>query len=109
GRGARASAALDQLDAVAVRVFDKGDDRAAMRHRAGRTGDLDPGRAERFARLVDVRHADRQMAEGAAEAIRLFLAPIMGQLDDRAVGLLAIADKGEGELAGRVVALAQQL
>ena len=49
------------------------------------------------------------MAEGGAQRIRLFLVPIVGQLDDRAVGLIAVADKGQGELAGRVIALAQQL
>src|SRR5205814_8640294 len=62
-----------------------------------------------LASLVDVRHADREMAEAAAEGIGLRLLPIMGQLDDGAVVLIAIADKGQGEFAGRIVALAQQL
>src|SRR4029077_8086971 len=35
------SAPLHQLDAVIVGVFDKGDDRAAMRHGTGRSRDLD--------------------------------------------------------------------
>ena len=32
------AAALDKLDLVAIRVFDKGNDRAAMLHRAGFAG-----------------------------------------------------------------------
>ena len=100
---------LHQLDAVAVGVFDKGDDRAAMRHRAGRARHLDPGGGELFAGLVDIGHADREMAEGAAQRIGLRLIPVMGQLDHRRIGFVAIADKRQGELAGRVIALAQQL
>src|SRR5207302_9078261 len=103
--GNPASAALHQLDAVAIGVFDKGDDRAAMRHRAGRTRDLDPGGAELLARLVDIGHADCEMTKGAAEIVGLGLFPVVGQLDHRRIGLLAVADKGKGELAGRVVTL----
>src|SRR5436190_5517644 len=89
---------LDQFDAVAVGVLDKGNHRAAMRHRACRARDLDPCGGKLLAGLVDVRHANREMAEAAAERIGLGLLPIVGQLDDRAVVLVAIADKGEGEL-----------
>src|SRR5690349_11017408 len=84
------SATLNELDLVAVGIFDKGDHRRAELHRAGRPRDLDPGLAQRFAGGIDVGHADREMAEGAAEIVGLLLVPVMGELDDRAVVLVAI-------------------
>ena len=69
-----------------------------MRHRPGRARDLDPGGAQLPAGLVDIGHADREMPEGAAERVGFGLLPVMGQLDDRAVGLVAIADKGQRDL-----------
>src|SRR6516165_12793567 len=58
--------AFDQLDLVAVRIFDERDHRAAELHRAGFARDLDPLALEFAAGLVDVVHADRQMAERVA-------------------------------------------
>src|ERR1051325_278108 len=80
-----------------------------MRHRACGARDLDPGGGEALAGLVDIRNANREVAKTAAQRIGLLLIPVVGQLNDRAVGLVAIADKGERELAGWVVALPQQL
>jgi len=51
---------------------------------------------------------NREMAEGRAQVV-FVRAVVIGQLDDRVVGLLAVADESQGVLAGRHVALAQQL
>ena len=44
---------LDQLDPIAVRILDKGDDRPAMRHWASGPRDLDTGRGKALASRVD--------------------------------------------------------
>ena len=49
------------------------------------------------------------MTKGAAQVVGLRLAPIVGQLDHRVVALVAVTDKGEGELPARVISFAQQL
>ena len=51
----------------------------------------------------------RQMAEAAAQRVRFRLIPVVGQLDHRVALLVAVADKSERELAGRIVALADQV
>src|SRR5262249_7018085 len=104
-----ASLPLDQLDLVAVRVLDEGDDASAMLHRPRRTRDLDAFLCEIRAGTVKVGHADSEMAEAAADGIGLLLAPIMGQLDHRIVVLVAIADEGQRELAAGIVLAPQQL
>ena len=74
--------ALDQLDLVAVRILDEGDDRAAVLHRARRARDLDALLRQLARRRVDVGHADREVAESRAERVGLGV-PVMRQLDDR--------------------------
>ena len=100
--------ALDQLDPIAVRILDKGDDRPAMRHRTSRPRDVDARRSKALAGLVDVRNTDRQMTKGTAQVIGLGLTPVMGQLDHGIAALVAVTDKGEGKLPGRIIAFAQQ-
>lgn len=68
---------LDQLDLVAVWVFDEGDDRAAVLHRPRRTGDLGAGLFQRGAGAVDVGHPQRQMAETTAQFVG-FGIPVVG-------------------------------
>jgi len=80
-----------------------------MGHRTSGPRDLDTCCGEAFAGLVDVGNTDREMAKRAAQIIRLGLIPVMGQFDHRIVVLVAVADKSQGELAGRIVAFSQQL
>src|SRR5262245_43594069 len=100
--------ALDQLDLVAVRVFDKGDHRGAELDRPGRPRDLATGLGHLLAHARDVRHANSQMAESGAELVG-FVAPIVGEFDDGMVLLIAVADERQGVLAFRDLALAQEL
>src|SRR5690606_37287184 len=109
----RARAHLDQLDLVAVGRLDEGDHGRAVLHRAGLAGDLHAPGAQRLAGGPDVGNADRDVAEGGAEPVarRLVgagLGPVVGELEDRRVGLFAIADEGEREATARVVLAAQQ-
>jgi len=67
---------LDQLNLVASRIFDESDVRAAELHRTGLTHDLDALFLERAAGRIEVVHADREMAEGAA-LIVAFGAPVV--------------------------------
>src|SRR5579883_459209 len=103
------SATFDELDLVAVGILDEGDDGGAELHRARRPRDLDAGLAQLLAGRIDIGHADREMAEGGADRIRLLLIPVIGELDHRIGRLVAIADKGEGVAAFRDFALAQHL
>src|SRR6185437_1879080 len=104
-----ASATLDPLDLVAVGILDKGDDGGAELHRARRAGDLDAFLAELVAGGIDVGDTDGEMAEGGSERIGLLLVPIVGELDDRAAGLVAIADEGQRVAPFRNFALTQHL
>ena len=72
---------LDQLDLVAVGILDEGDNGGAELHRSGRARDLAAGFGDLFAQAIDVRHADREMAEAAAQIVGLLLVPVVGQLD----------------------------
>src|SRR5690606_20038813 len=53
---------LDELDAIAVGVFDKGDHRRAVFHRSGRAHDLAAATGDLLARLVRVLDLDRDVA-----------------------------------------------
>src|SRR5258708_2935311 len=109
-RGARAaSATLNELDLVPVGILDEGDDGGAELHRPRRARDLDAFLGELVAGGIDVADPDGEMAERGAEHIGFLLVPIVGELDHRAAGLVAIADKGEGIAALRHLALAQHL
>src|SRR5579862_2555653 len=99
---------LDQLDLVSVGILDERDDRRAMRHRAGLAHHVDAFGLQIRARLVRVRHADRQMTEAGAHVVALGI-PVVGEFDDGVVVLITITDEGEGELAAWKVLLAQQL
>src|SRR6266852_1898534 len=99
---------LDQFDLVAVRILDERDLDAAELHRARLAHDLDALVLERRASLVDVVAADREMAERGT-LIVFRRAPVVGQLDDRAIRDFTVADEGQRELAVGVVALAEQL
>src|SRR5260370_29043587 len=100
---------LDQFNLVAVRILDESDHRGAELDRTGRARDLAAGLGDLLAHAVDIGHADGEMAETGAEFVGLLLAPVVGQLDGAVLALVAVADKGQGVLAGRHVALAQQL
>src|SRR5580658_4780809 len=109
-RGAPApSLMLDELDLVAVGILDEGDDGRAEFHRARRPRDLDAFLGERRAGGIGIGNADRQMAEGRADRVRLFLVPVVGELDHGIAGLLAVADEGEAIAALRHLLLAQEL
>src|SRR6516162_10804288 len=100
---------LDELDPIAVGIFDEGNHRAAMRHRAGWSRDFDTRRGETLAGLVNVRHANREVAKGATQIVRLGLVPIVGQLDHSIAGLVAIPNKSECKFSRWVIAFAQDL
>src|ERR1700757_5000954 len=80
-----------------------------MRHRTGRARNFDTGRSETLAGLVNVWQANREVAKGATQIVRLGLVPIVGQLDHSTAALVAIPDKSEGEFARWVIAFAQHL
>src|SRR5580693_546798 len=101
--------ALDQLDLVAVGILDESDHRGAELNRAGRARDLAAGLGDLLAHAVDVGHADGEVAEAGAQFVGLLLPPVVGQLDGTVLALVAVADEGQGVLAGRHVTLAQQL
>ena len=100
---------LDQLDPIAVRILDKRDDRPAMRHRTSRPRDLDARRSKALAGPVDIRNTDRQMTEGAAQTIGARPGPSYELARSPYWALVAVTDKGEGKLPGRIIAFAQQL
>lgn len=79
-----------------------------MRHRPGRPGDFDAGLRQPLTGRVDIGHTNRKMTEASAERIGFGLIPVMGQLDDGIVLFIAVADEGKSELAGRVLAPADQ-
>ena len=62
-----------------------------------------PRLGEAIAGGVDVRHADRDMAVGAAYLVLLLLVPIVRQLEDRRARLVAIADEEPAILRKRFV------
>src|SRR5207253_4487702 len=92
--------ALNQLDLIAVRILDEGDHRGAELHRPGLAGDPGAGLPEVVAGLVDVRQADREVAEAVPELVPVLLIPVVGQLDDRGpAALLGVTDEGQGVFA----------
>src|SRR5207237_4788618 len=102
------SRALDELDLVAVRILDERDHAAAELHRAGLARDLAALRLHGLARLVDIGHAERDVAEAVAEIVGLRV-PVVGELDHRLLALVAVAHEGERELAVGIVLAPQQL
>src|SRR5258706_5849489 len=104
--GLRRALLLDELDLVAVRVLDEGDHAAAVLHRAGLARHLAATCLDFLARFIGVLDRDRDVAEAAAEFV-LFDAPVVGQFDDRAGGVVLVADERQRELALRVILAAQ--
>jgi hypothetical protein len=65
---------------------------APMFHRGGLAHDLHSFRAQLVTGLVNIRHAERDMAEAVADIIRVRI-PIVRKLDDRVRLFRTIADK----------------
>src|SRR5579864_261108 len=103
------SGTLDQFDLVAVGVLDEGNDGRAELNRAGRPSDLDALFAEPLAGRIDIRHADRQMAEAGADAVGLLLIPVVREFDHGVCGFVAIAHKGERIPPSLDIVLADEL
>src|SRR5262249_9561571 len=101
--------ALDQLDLVAVGIFDERDDSRAEFHRPRRTRDLAARLGDLLAHAVHVRHADSELPEAGAELVGLLLIPVVGQLDYGMLLFVAIADESQRVLAFRDLTLAQHL
>src|SRR6185436_14723596 len=93
GRASRpaSAAALDQLDAVAVRVADEGDERAALADAVRRALRLDPLLREPRERPVHVVDGDRDVAVAGAELVRVD-AEVVRQLEPVAVARQAHED-----------------
>src|SRR5207253_3518362 len=87
---ARRLAALDDLDAVVVRVADEAEARAALAHRVRRPLGFDALFAEAGQRAVEILDADRDVAVAGAELVG---APVVvvRQLED----VLLVADREE--------------
>src|SRR3990167_1269656 len=96
-----------QLDLVTVRVFDEGQDAAAVLHRPRLAGDLAAKGTDVITGLVDIRHFQGDMAVAGAQLIAVHT-PVVGQFDHAVVRLVAGADEGQGELAVRVILAPQQ-
>src|SRR5947209_18510762 len=107
-RASARSFALDELDLVAVGVFDEGDHRLSALHRPGLAGHFAAAFAHALAGGGDIRHADRHMAEGAAEVVALD-AVVVSQLEHGRALLVVVADEGERVLLLRAVGSAQEL
>src|SRR5436190_15546851 len=107
-RTTRASARLDELDLVAVGVFDEGDHRGAALHRPGLARHFAAVAAHLFAGLFYVRHADRDVPECVAEVIALD-AVVVGELEDRRSFLVVVAYEGERVFLLRAIGHAQEL
>src|SRR6185436_5442233 len=98
--------ALDELDLVAVGIFHEGDDGRATLHRAGLARDLAAGAPHLGAGARDIRHADGDVAEGAAHLVALD-AVVVGELEHGGAVLAAVADEGERIFLIRAVGGAQ--
>src|SRR4051812_14088918 len=88
---------FDELDLVAVGVFDEGDDRGAALDRAGLASDLAAAAAYAVAGLRDVGNADRDVAIGAAEVVALD-AVVVGELEHGGAALGGGADQRAGRI-----------
>src|SRR2546428_855443 len=106
-RSFAAPAELDQLDLVAVGILDEGDLGAAVLHRPGLAHDPGPLGAQLVAGAIDVLDAERDVPEAGAELVELRV-PVVRELEDGVVALVAVADEGEREAAVRVVLAAQE-
>src|SRR6267142_4994273 len=93
-RTTRASARLDELDLVAVGILDERDHRGTALHRTRLARHLAAVVPHFLARLFHVGHADRDVAERAAQVVARH-AVVVGQLEHRGALLVVVADEGE--------------
>src|ERR1035437_8485827 len=84
-------APADQLDFVAVGIDDEGDDRGSTLHRTGLADHRSTKTLDLSAGHIDVVDFDGDMAETTAKIV-VIDAPVVGQLDDRGLAFLAVAD-----------------
>jgi len=75
--------------------------RAVMLHRSGLPHDFGAAAAQLVASLINILHAQSQMAEAVADVI-LVSVPIVGEFHHCIVRLIAVADEGQGEFTGWV-------
>src|SRR5215213_3560104 len=79
-RSLTASASFDQLDAVAVRIADEADPRAALAHAVGRLLGLDAVPAEPLEGAVEVVDGERDVVVARAQLVGVH-AVVVGQLE----------------------------
>ena len=70
-----------------------------MGHRPSWARELYACSAKLLTGFVDIGYRDREVTKSSAQGIGLFLVPIVGQLDNRAVRLIAVTDKGQREFS----------
>src|SRR5579859_1451591 len=107
-RTTRASARLDELDLVAVGIFDERDHRAAALYRPGLARNSAAIRAHLVAGRAYVGYADRHVTERRAELVALD-AVVVGELEHRGALLVVVADEGERVFLLRAIGGAQEL
>ena len=92
----RSPSQIDELNPVAVGVFDKRDMGAAVRHRSRLADNLGGPAVQVIASFVNVFDAKGQVAECIAEIVFEGF-PSVSQFDDGVAGFVAVADKRQGE------------
>src|SRR5581483_10393510 len=88
--------ALDELYLVAVRILDESNHRRPMLHGSGLARDPAAALPDFLASLVGVVDGDRDMTVAVAHVVFRGV-PVVGKLDYRFIGLVAVSDKGKGE------------
>ena len=91
------STQLNQLNLVAVRIFNEGDHRAAVLHRSSFADDFNAFGLEVGAHLVNVVHAQCEMTKRIT-LIVTGCSPVMSQFDDGIIFFVAITNKRKGKL-----------
>ena len=76
-----------------------------MLHRSRRPRDGNSFAFQALTGSVDVGDTDGEMAESGAQFIGFGLVPVVGQFNDGVLGLVAVADEYERELAAGVMYL----
>src|SRR3954465_7814196 len=93
-------AAIDDLDPIAVRIFHEAKERAALPDTVGLPLGLDALLLQRCEGLVEVVHADRDVAVAGANVVRATVV-VEGELE-----LLLLAREGEEVVRGLELAVA---
>src|SRR5438477_1224425 len=94
-------------DVASVQTCAVRDDGGAALDRSRLARHLAAGRAHLVARLLHVRYADRDVAEGAAKLV-LVDAVVIGELEHRGAAFIVVADEGERILLLGAVGGAQE-